>query len=163
VLAYADLDRLLSRVDETRQLGLAQRVAIWRDTFGVIRDFPVTGVGAGNFSNAMKLYQTTDRTYFWNEAHDQYLQVASEGGVLLALPSAIALIAVAAAGGTLLRHRDDPIHWLRLGASAALVAAAAQAVWETGLTLPANGMLAAVAAAILVHTSRHATDAAARD
>ena len=32
VIAYADLDRLMSRVDETRQLGLSQRVAIWRDT-----------------------------------------------------------------------------------------------------------------------------------
>jgi hypothetical protein len=44
--------RLLSRLDETRQLGLAQRVAIWRDTLTVVRDFPVTGAGAGNFATA---------------------------------------------------------------------------------------------------------------
>ena len=162
VIAYADVDRLLSRVDETRQLGLAQRIAIWRDTLGVIRDFPVTGSGAGTFSHVMRLYQTNDRTYFWNEAHDHYLQVAAEGGVLLALPAAMALAGVTAAGIQALRRRDDPLHWLRIGASAALIAVAVQSLWETGLTLPANGMLAAAAAAILVHTSRHRPNAASR-
>lgn len=162
VIAYADVDRLLSRVDETRQLGLAQRVAIWRDTLGVIRDFPVAGAGAGNFSHVMRLYQTNDRTYFWNEAHNHYLQVAAEGGVLLALPAALALIGVTAAGVSALRRRDDAAHWLRLGAAAALIAVAVQSFWETGLTLPASGMLAAVAAAILVHTSRHGSNAASR-
>ena len=72
VIAYADLDRLMSRVDETRSLGLANRVAIWRDTLGIISDFPVTGVGAGTFANAMRVYQTGDRTYYWNEAHNEY-------------------------------------------------------------------------------------------
>jgi hypothetical protein len=48
----------------------------------------------------------------------------------------------------LLRRRDDAVHWMRLGASTALVAAV-QSLWETGLSLPANGMLAAVAAALV--------------
>ncbi|MGH9371661.1 MAG: O-antigen ligase family protein, partial [Vicinamibacterales bacterium] len=92
-VAYADLDRLLSRIDETRQLGLSQRSAIWWDTVGVIRAFPLAGAGAGNFSAVMRVYQTSDRTYFWNEAHNQYLQVAAEGGLLLVIPSAIGLVA----------------------------------------------------------------------
>jgi O-antigen ligase len=163
VIAYADLDRILSRVEETRQLGLSQRAAIWRDTLGVIRDFPIAGAGAGNFSNVMRLYQTTDRMYYWNEAHDHYLQVAAEGGLLLTIPAVVALVALGAAGIRTLRRRDDPLHWMRLGASAALVAVAVQSIWETGLTLPANGMLAAVAAAILVHGSRLSTHAAAGD
>jgi hypothetical protein len=50
---------------------------------------------------------------------------------------------------------------MRLGASASLVAVAIQSIWETGLTLPANGMLAAVAAAILVHVPRHPSNAPA--
>ena len=155
-LAYSDFDTLASRLDQTRRLGLAGRVAIWKDTVGAIRDFPVTGVGAGNYANAMRVYQTTDRTYYWNEAHNHYLQVAAEGGALIAAPAALALCALAVAGVRMLRVRTDPVHWMRLGASAALVAVAVQAIWETGLTLPANGMLAAVAAAILVHEPRRA-------
>jgi hypothetical protein len=57
----------------------------------------------------------------------------------------------------------DRLRWMRVGAAASLVAVAAQSIWETGVTLPANGMLAAAAAAILVHRSRHASHAAARD
>jgi O-antigen ligase len=161
VIAYADLDRLLSRLEETQQLGLAHRIGIWRDSLGIIRDFPVTGTGAGTFSTAMRLYQTTDRTYYWNEAHNHYVQVAAEGGALLVIPSLVALASLTTAGMRVLRRRDDPLHWMRLGASASLVAVAIQSIWETGLTLPANGMLAAVAAAILVHVSRYPSNAPA--
>jgi O-antigen ligase len=160
-IAYADVDRLLSRLEETRQLGLAHRVAIWRDSLGVIRDFPLTGTGAGTFSTAMRLYQTTDRTYYWNEAHNHYLQVTAEGGILLVIPTLVALASLTATGVRALRRREDPLHWMRLGASASLVAVAIQSIWETGLTLPANGMLAAVAAAILVHVPRHPSNAPA--
>ena len=157
LVSYANIDPLLSRIGETRRLGLGARAAIWSDTLGIVRDFPVAGVGAGNLATAMLVYQTTDRTYFWNEAHNAYLQVAAEGGLLLALPAATALVALGVCGWRQIRHRDDPVRWLRLGAAAALFGAAIQAVWETGLMLPANGMLAAVAAAILVHRGRTRT------
>jgi O-antigen ligase len=163
VIAYADLDRLLSRLDETRQLGLAHRVAIWRDSLAVVHDFPLTGTGAGTFANAMRLYQTTDRTYYWNEAHNHYLQLAAEGGLLLAIPALTALGALAAAGVRALRKVDSPLYWMRLGASASLAAVAVQSVLETGLTLPANGMLAGVAAAIVVHSPRQDSNAPAGD
>ena len=164
IVAYADFDRLWSRVEETRQAGMSQRVAIWRDTIGIIRAFPVTGVGAGNYSNAMRLYQTSHGTYFWNEPHNQYLQIPAEGGVLLGIPAAAALAAMVVLTWRSLRRRDDPMHWMRLGASAALVAVAVQAIWETGLSLPANGMLAGVAAAIILYPHfepGHTSDAAA--
>jgi O-antigen ligase len=161
VIAYADLDRLLSRLEETRHLGLAHRVAIWRDSLGIIRDFPLTGTGAGTFSTAMRLYQTTDRTYYWNEAHNHYVQVTAEGGVLLVIPALVAFASLTTAGARALRRTDDPLYWMRLGASASLGAVAIQSIWETGLTLPANGMLAAVAAAILVHIPRHRSNAPA--
>ncbi|HXH07457.1 MAG TPA: hypothetical protein VNI83_12825, partial [Vicinamibacterales bacterium] len=40
---------------------------------------------------------------------------------------------------------------LRAGALAGLAAALVQSVWETGLRLPANAVLAAVLAAVAVH------------
>jgi O-antigen ligase len=163
VIAYADLDRLLSRVEETRQLGLAQRVAIWRDTLAIVGDFPIAGVGSGNFANAMRVYQSGDRTYFWNEAHNEYLQIAAEGGMLFVIPAVVGLAALCLAGWRTCTEAGDRLRWMRVGAAASLVAVAIQSIWETGVTLPANGMLAAVAAAILIHRSRHSADAPARD
>ena len=154
MLGYGDGTRLLSRVDETRATGIANRLAIWRDTVPVIADFPLTGVGAGAFGNAMRLYQTSPRTYYHNEAHNQYLQIVSEGGMLLAVPAAFTLCAFIVAARRQLRRRDDPVHWMRVAAAAALVGVAVQSVWETGLTLPANGMLAAALAGLLVHEER---------
>jgi hypothetical protein len=45
------------------------------------------------------------------------------------------------------------MYFLRAGALAGLVGVAVQSVWETGLTTPANAVLAAVAGAIVVHRS----------
>jgi O-antigen ligase len=161
VVTYADLDIVLSRLDETRQLGFSGRIAIWRDTLRVIRHFPLAGVGAGSFADSMRVYQTSERTYFWNEAHNQYLQVAAEGGMLVVIPALAAALAIGAAGVRLLAQRDESFRWMRIGAAAALLGVAVQSLFETGLALPANGMLAAVAAAIFVHDSRTTSNAAA--
>ena len=161
LLTYADLDIVLSRIDETRQLGFSGRIAIWQDTLRMIRHFPLAGVGAGSFADSMRVYQTSERTYFWNEAHNQYLQIAAEGGALLVIPALAAAAGIGVAGLRLLGQRDASIQWMRIGAAAALLGVAVQGIFETGLTLPANGMLAAVAAAILVHDSRQTSNAAA--
>jgi O-antigen ligase len=154
MLGYGDSSRLLLRIDETRTTGLANRAAIWRDSVPMISDFPLTGVGAGAFGSAMRLYQTSPRTYYHNEAHNQYLQIATEGGILLSAPAAFATFAFIAAAGRQLRRRDDPVRWMRVAGIAGLIAVAVQSIWETGLALPANGMLAAALAALVVHEER---------
>jgi O-antigen ligase len=153
MLGYGDGRQLLLRMDETRTVGLANRLVIWKDGMTAAQDFPLAGVGAGAFGTAMRVYQTSPRTYYHNEAHNQYVQVVVEGGVLLVVPAAAALLALAASAWRQLRRRDDPVHWMRLAAAGGLVGAAVQSIWETGLTIPANGMLAAALAALLVHTS----------
>ena len=154
MLGYGDSSRLLLRMDETRATGMANRLSIWRDAMPMIGDFPLTGVGAGAFGSAMRIYQTSPRTYYHNEAHNQYLQIFSEGGVLLTVPAACAVFAFMAAAWTQLRRRNDPLRWMRVAGAAALVGVAVQSIWETGLTLPANGMLAAALAGLVVHEER---------
>ena len=154
MLGYGDGSRLLQRMDETQATGMANRLAIWHDTVPMMIDFPLAGVGAGAFGTAMQVYQTSARTYFHNEAHNQYLQIASEGGLLLTVPAACALFAFIAAAWTQLRRRDDPVRWMRVAGAAALIGVAVQSIWETGLTLPANGMFAAALAALVIHQER---------
>jgi hypothetical protein len=58
------------------------------------------------------------------------------------------------------RLREDltGVFWIRAGAAAGLAGAALQSVWENGLRIPANALLAAILAAIVVHEphNRHA-------
>ncbi len=151
VLLWGDVPALLSRLDNTQTLEPRDRVPIWRDTVSLIRQHWLTGTGAGAYERAMVFYQQTDRTYYDNQAHNQFLQVAADGGLLLVVPVLVALIVVVGRGLKALRHDRTGMYWIRLGALAGLSGVAIQSLWETGLRAPGNAVLSAVLAAILVH------------
>jgi O-antigen ligase len=163
MVGYGDGARLLMRLDETRATGMANRMTIWQDTVPLIRHFPIAGVGAGAFATAMRVYQTSPRTYYHNEAHNQYLQVAAEGGLLILIPALAVVVAFLGSAWGRLRRPDDPLRWMRVAAAGALVGVAVQSIWETGLTLPANGMFAAAMAALIVHAPPHPPDGHRRE
>jgi len=131
--------------------GIADRMMIWRDTLPVVRDFWLTGTGAGTYLTSMAVYQQTNPGVIYNQAHNHYLQIAAEGGILVGLPVLLALSAFARAALSSLSADRTAIYWIRAGAAAGLAGVAVQSVWETGLTTPANAALAAVLAAIVVH------------
>ena len=132
--------------------GIADRVAIWRDTLPIVRDFWLTGTGAGTYLTSMAVYQRSNPGVIYNQAHNHYLQIAAEGGVLVGLPVLLTLSAFASAAFANLSADRSGMYWIRAGAAAGLVGVAVQSVWETGLTTPANAALAAVLAAMLVHS-----------
>jgi putative inorganic carbon (hco3(-)) transporter len=127
------------------------RVAIWRETLPVVKDFWVTGIGAGTFETAMLAYQRGPSPFRINAAHNHYLQVAAEGGLLVGIPVLAAIVLFVRAAMERLAHDDTGMYWVKAGALSGLAGVAVQSVWETGLTTPANGVLAAVAAAIVLH------------
>jgi O-antigen ligase len=155
--AYANLGTLALRLRETTEQGPWGRPAIWRDTWRMVSDFWLTGVGAGAFQRAMLAYQQGSRLFFFNQAHNEYLQVLAEGGLLVAVPASFALIAAAMVMAKALDGDRTSIFWIRAGAICGVVAIAVQSVWDTGLRTPANGVLFAVIAAIAVHQPRSAS------
>ena len=153
-LMFANFGALAMRLQGTTEAGDWGRRAIWRDTWRMTQDFWVAGVGAGGFERGMLLYQQGSRVFFFNHAHDEYLQILAEGGLLLAVPAAIAAIAGALVIASRLRVDRTPIFWIRAGAIAGMVAVAVQSIFDTGLRTPANGVLFAVIAAIAAHEPR---------
>lgn len=151
LLAWANFGAVVLRLDDLATGGPGGRTLIWRDTLTMVRDFWLTGVGLGSYQTAMTVYQTSMRGVFFNHAHNQYLQLAAEGGLLLVVPAGLAAIAFAHAAIQRVRTDLSPIGSLRVGALAGLVAVAVQSVWECGLNAPANGVLLAVAAAVVLH------------
>jgi O-antigen ligase len=131
------------------------RTSIWRDTLTIIRDFRWTGTGLDTFGRATILYQSGERNLHFQEAHNDYLQLAAEGGVLVGIPILVTL-------GLFIRDvrrrfREAPkegmTYWLRVGAVIGLLSIAAQAVVEFSLQMPGNAALFAVLAAIALHQS----------
>jgi len=127
------------------------RLTIWRATIPIVRDFWAVGTGAGTFETAMLIYQQPGSAFRINAAHNHYLQAAAEGGVLLVAAAAFAAVAFVRAAIARLREDRSGMYWMRAGALSGLAGVAAQSLWETGLTTPANGVLAAIAGAIAVH------------
>jgi len=149
-VAWSDVPGLADRLSAT-STGVLGRVTIWRETMPVVRDFWLTGTGAGTYQTAMLVYQQSDRRLFFNQAHNHYLQVAAEGGLLLTVAVTIALVAFIVAAAGAIRRDTSNVRWTRAGAACGLGAVMLQSLWETGLVMPANAMLAAILAAILLH------------
>jgi O-antigen ligase len=142
---------LLERVANAAAIGRPGRLMIWQDTLPAARDFWLTGSGAGTYTQLMIFYQTADRAYYFNQAHNHYLQVLAEGGVLLGVPVVLAVTAFVRLAARRLRDDRSGVFWIRVGSAAGLAAVALQSGWETGLRLPANAELAAVLAALVLH------------
>lgn len=136
---------------ERASIGYADRLIIWRETIPIVRDFWATGSGLGTFESSMAFYQQGDRSVFFNQAHSEYLQLASEGGLLVLLPVAAAVTAFARLAAGRLRADATGVFWMRAGAATGLAGVAFQSIWENGLRIPANALLVAILAAIVIH------------
>jgi O-antigen ligase len=146
-LTRADIPALAQRFGQSAT-GVRDRVTIWSDTLPMIQDFWLTGTGAGTYRTAMLVYQRANRNVQFNQAHNHYLQATAEGGIVVASLLVAMLFALAQQIKGQLKAESSGTYWIRAGAACGLLAAALQAVWETGLVMPANASLAAVLAAI---------------
>ena len=151
--AYVNPRALSLRISETVASGLGARRTVWHETWPMVRDFWATGVGAGAYQRGMVVYQQSSRAFYFNHAHNEYLQLLAEGGVLLAVPAFFAVIAAISRIRARLTADRSPAFSIRAGAVAGLVAIAVQSLWETGLRIPANGMLFALLAAVAMAAS----------
>ena len=148
--------RLQQSIDPTP--GESNRLQIWKESVPIVKDFWLTGSGAGTFSTTMTQYQ---QTRFWvgsmrrwahfNNAHSHPVQVLAEGGILLALPVLWAIVAFVALARAAIPADKGEMFWVRAGAAAGLAGLAAQSIWETSLIMPPNAVMAGVAAGLVLY------------
>jgi O-antigen ligase len=156
---FVDTDAWYARF----QQGLAtdvqfSRLSIWQETVPMVRDFWLSGTGAGTYSEAMTYYQESRvwvgsmrRWAHFNNAHSHYLQVVAEGGLLLGGIVAWAISSVIFLGIRAVRADKGEMFWVRVGAGASLAGLAVQSIWEVALTLPAIAVLTGTLAALLLY------------
>ena len=150
VSIWATPDALLIRFDRAWSGVDGGRPDIWAQTMGLVRAFPLTGIGLGTFDVVMPAYQTGSFATLVNHAHNQYLHLLAEGGLLLAVPLVLAGLSFAMLAWRRLRHEQTASVHIRQGALAGLVGLAVLSVFEVALLTPAVVFLAAVSAGIVV-------------
>jgi O-antigen ligase len=154
---WAGLDNAVGKFFERNPIpsAVGGRTGAWKDTVEIIRDFPLTGAGLNSYGSAMTLYQSDSREMHFQEAHNDYLQLAAEGGVLVGIP-------VLAAIGIFVRDvrrrfreapKDGTTYWLRVGSVVGLIAIALQSLVEFSLQMPGNAAMFALLAAVALHRS----------
>ena len=162
-IAWRGVDVLVRWFLDERSL--LSRMDAWRDGWSVVRDFPLVGTGLNTYSSAMLLYQQRNPGFHMAQAHNDYLQLLAEGGLLVAIPAVIAALLLARTVRRTVRtaRHEARGYWIRAGAGIGLVAMALQETVEFSLQMPANALLFCTLAAIAVTPVRaHATGSTPR-
>jgi O-antigen ligase len=149
-LSWKGLDTVYDWFSHTGTL--EWRFVLWRDTMAIVRDFPWLGSGLNTYGVSTLIYPMTDRARHAVEAHSDYVQIVSEGGIALALAAAFVVVQLARAIRAAFAEPQTPSrYWVRTGATIGLIAIAIQELTDFSLQMPANALLFAVLAAVAMH------------
>jgi O-antigen ligase len=129
------------------------RSNIWQVTLKVIAANMPFGAGFGAFGVAYTPHDAMSGLERVEQAHNDYLQVLAEGGLLVAIPVAFCLLIFIRT--VYRRGRADQLSttawWLRRGAVTGLIAIALQESVEFSLQMPGNAVLFALLCAVALH------------
>jgi O-antigen ligase len=151
VVGWAGVDAVAARFGSADPATVNERLPIWRDTWRVVTDFWLTGSGLNTYGVATLFYQTSVPGFHLREAHNDYLQLAAEGGLLLGVPIVCAVAALVREIRLRFVDSSGSSYWIRLGAVTGLGAIALQSTVEFSLQMPGNAALCAVLCGIALH------------
>jgi len=154
VVGWAGIDAVAARFGSADPSTINQRLPIWRDTWHIIRHFWLTGSGLNTYGVTTLFYQTSVPEFHLREAHNDYLQLAAEGGLLLGVPIVCAMAALARDIRRRFIGSSGSSYWIRLGAVTGLIAVGIQSIVEFSLQMPGNAALFAVLCGIALHHDR---------
>lgn len=155
--SFVGVRAIAARFSDGDLATLNDRVPIWLDTAGIVKDFWLTGTGLNTYRVASLFYQQRVDGVHLREAHNDYLQLAAEGGMLVGVPIAAAALAFVRSLRRRFRERRSGDDWLRIGAATGLLAIALQSVVDFSLQMPGNAALFAVLCAVALHRGEEST------
>jgi len=126
----------------------ASRGWIWRDTITMIRANPLLGVGLGAYVTAFNIYTKSDGSMRVPQAHNDYLQIVADCGIvggLIALWFVILVFKNVARG---LRAREPLVAALALASGAGIFGILVHSLFDFNLQIPSNALLFLVLVAV---------------
>ena len=157
VVAWAGTSAVASRFASSSMSDLNGRLDIWEDTARIISLYPLAGTGLNTYAVATIFYQTLNPSLRYLQAHNDYLQLVSEGGLLLTLPAATCIVVfIWTVRRRFVEETSRTAYWIRTGTVIGLIAIALQETVEFSLQMPGNAFLFAVLCAISMHASASA-------
>ena len=136
------MDRLQS-LDQDSPAGTpASRVTVWEATLDLIADRPLMGSGLGTFPWAFTRVRPAGLGLRWYEAHNDYLHIVSEMGLLVVIPLGWGLFLIFRRGLYNLRESSSTmVKAVSAGALFGIVAILVHGITDFNLQVTANGLL----------------------
>src|SRR5439155_24758934 len=114
-IGLAGVDVVASRFGAVTWKEFEVRRSAWRDAAKVASDFRTTGTGLNSYGVATLFYERGNSPMHFAEAHNDYLQLAAEGGLLLIVPATLCIsVFVLAVRRRFAEETSTSGYWLRV-------------------------------------------------
>jgi O-antigen ligase len=130
------------------------RAHFWSVTVDIIKNHPVIGTGLGAFGVVYTGYDSRNGLYRLEQAHNDYLQVLSDGGFVGAALGLLFLVALFRMGFARRESRDDFRRGVATGALAGCFAVLVHSFFDFTLHTTSNTLLFLVLAALATMNGR---------
>ena len=130
------------------------RAHFWSVTVDIIKNHPVIGTGLGAFGVVYTGYDTRNGLYRLEQAHNDYLQVLSDAGIVGAVLGLVFLVALFRMGFARRESRDDFRRGVATGALAGCFAVLVHSFFDFTLHTTSNTLLFLVLAALATMNGR---------
>jgi O-antigen ligase len=130
------------------------RAHFWSVTVDIIKHHPWVGTGLGAFGVVYTSYDSRNGMYRLEQAHNDYLQVLSDGGILGAVLGLFFVVSLFRMGFARRESRDDFRRGVATGALAGCFAVLVHSFFDFTLHTPANALLFLVLAALATMNGR---------
>ncbi len=140
---YAGVAPLLARFSKEGVSDTARLMA-WKGAWAAFRDFPVFGTGLGTFVNVFTYYQPIHLQKIWEHAHNDYLELLTEGGLAGFLISAAFVVAILRAAFGEKSNWEGRAAYFKAGFIASLVTISVHSFVDFNLHVPSNAILLSI-------------------
>lgn len=140
-----------SSIGDPQDTSTAYRLTVWKETLGMVKDYPLTGVGLGYQAfQKMYPYYMLDRTKRPFHSHNAYLQITAEMGIIGLLAFLWLLAGIFKRGMKALgTSRDKFLSHTVMAALSALLGILTQGIAEVIIYMPKITMLFWLTAALV--------------
>jgi O-antigen ligase len=137
------LERFVS-LSSSENLSAEGRLALWRETGHLIAAYPLFGCGLGTYEAALHKYKVTGPLVRYDYAHNDYLQLLAELGVIgFTIAAALLLALVVKAWRVSVSSKDTEKRHITYACVGAFTAIGLYSLVDFNLYIPANAMLLA--------------------
>lgn len=155
LIGLQQADRVIARLETVlvfqEESSFQGRVSIWSDTLSMASERPIAGWGLDTFGWAFANFRTAPRSSVAMHAHDEYLEVLAETGLIGAALALAFLVLLMRSGVARLRAATRGSEQaLRLGAVAGWTATLVYSLTDFPTIIPAISIVLAVLAGLML-------------